>query len=103
MLVLCCDFAGCTKSKRGEWGMTSSVLELAVSQGIWCALFVSLFWYVLKDSRKRQDELQTILKEYRGVLDKFADMYKVDLCTVKKCGDEIKKDTVKILEEVRQI
>ena len=82
--------------------MERSVLDLAITQGIWCALFVCLFFYTLQDSARKQKELQALLKEYRGVLDKFADLFKVDLCAIKKSNDEIKDDTEKLLEEVRQ-
>lgn len=41
--------------------MQQEIFKLAVSQGIWAALFVALLFYVLKENSRREQELrQTI-------------------------------------------
>jgi len=42
---------------------TGALLELAASQGIWCALFIWLFFSSRKDSREREKQLMNCLEE----------------------------------------
>ena len=41
--------------------MEAEIIKLAVSQGLWAALFVVLLFYVLKANEKRENRL---LEEY---------------------------------------
>ena len=42
--------------------MESELGKLAISQGIWCALFVALFFWTLKSNAKRENSYQEIIK-----------------------------------------
>ena len=78
--------------------MEQSVLDLAISQGIWCALFVILFFYQIRDSRKREARYEANIQSRDAVIEKFADILKIDLTNIKACNEEIKENTEKILE-----
>lgn len=43
--------------------MWEEILNLALSNGIWSALFVGLFIYQLKDSTKREKKYQDTIQE----------------------------------------
>lgn len=43
--------------------MWNGILELAVKNGLWAVLFSALLIFVLKDSKKREEEYQMTIKE----------------------------------------
>lgn len=62
--------------------MTEGVAKLALNQGLWAALFVTLLFYVLRTNEKRESQLQ-------GIIDKLADKLGI-LDTIEKDIEEIK-------------
>lgn len=42
------------------------ILELAVSQGIWAALYIYLFFRMLKENKEREDRYQTTIDRLSG-------------------------------------
>jgi len=48
--------------------METSLFELAAKDGLWAALYVFLFIYVLFDSRKREKELQQTIRENQKII-----------------------------------
>ena len=60
-----------------------NLLELAISNGIFAALFVWLLFYTLKDSKKREEK-------YLKVIDKLSTQFEL-LEEVKEDVEEIKK------------
>lgn len=63
--------------------MWDNIFNIAISNGIFAALFVALLIYILKDSRKREAKYQNIIEKLSS-----------KLSTV----DEIKKDVIEIKE-----
>ena len=61
--------------------MWNDIFNIAISNGLFAALFVALLVYVLKDSRKRENK-------YQGIIDSLSE----HLNTV----DEIKQDVADI-------
>ncbi|WDU82255.1 BhlA/UviB family holin-like peptide [Caloramator sp. Dgby_cultured_2] len=53
--------------------MENEVIKLAMSQGLWAVLFVTLLFYVLKENSKRESELRAIIDK---LSDKFDDLKK---------------------------
>lgn len=44
----------------------SKILELAVSQGIWAALYIYLFFRMLKENKEREDRYQMTIDRLSG-------------------------------------
>lgn len=44
----------------------SSILELALQQGIWAALYIYLFFRMLKENAARETQYQAIIKSLSG-------------------------------------
>ena len=42
------------------------ILELAVSQGIWAALYIYLFFRMLKENKEREERYQTTIDRLSG-------------------------------------
>ena len=42
-----------------EW--LSKILELGIGQGIWAALYIYLFFRMLKENKSREDRYQSII------------------------------------------
>lgn len=51
--------------------MENEIIKLAMSQGLWAVLFVSLLFYVLRENSKRESELRMIIDK---LSDKFDDL-----------------------------
>lgn len=51
--------------------MENEIIKLAMSQGLWAVLFVSLLFYVLRENSKRESELRAIIDK---LSDKFDDL-----------------------------
>lgn len=54
--------------------MWQSLLELALTNGIWSALFVGLLIYQLKDSSKREKKYQDTIQKLNNHLDAVQDI-----------------------------
>ena len=54
--------------------MWQSLLELALTNGIWSALFVGLLIYQLKDSSKREKKYQDTIQKLNSHLDAVQDI-----------------------------
>ncbi len=72
--------------------METSLFELAAKDGLWAALYVFLFIYVLFDSRAREKKLQQTIAENQKIITE----------TVQKLGivEDIYKDVKDIKAEV---
>ncbi len=44
----------------------SKILELAVGQGIWAALYIYLFFRMLKENKEREDRYQATIDRLSG-------------------------------------
>ena len=64
--------------------MWSDVFNVALSNGIFACLFVSLLVYVLKDSRKRESKYQHIIDTLSTKLN-TVDEIKQDVTEIKNC------------------
>jgi Na+/phosphate symporter len=53
--------------------METEIIKLALSQGLWAALFVGLFFYVLRENSKREQNYQAIIQ---GLSEKFGSIEK---------------------------
>lgn len=62
--------------------MEQQIFEIATKQGIWAILFISLFYYQLKESRRREQEsieregkvlnfITEITKEFEGLVNQY--------------------------------
>lgn len=51
----------------------SMVIDALATQGIWCLLFVWLFYTDRSDSRKREETLQNIINEHGKQLERITD------------------------------
>lgn len=43
--------------------MEDEIVKIAMSQGLWATLFVSLLFYVLKETSNRESNYQNIIKD----------------------------------------
>lgn len=50
----------------------SKILELAISQGIWVALYIYLFFKMLKENKAREDR-------YKATIDRLSDNIEVGI------------------------
>lgn len=74
--------------------MEKTLLELGVANGIWAALFVFLFLYVLFDSRRREGKYQETIRENQNVI--------TQLCEKVGIIDNIQKDVSEIKIELKR-
>ena len=44
----------------------TNILELALQQGIWAALYIYLFFRMLSENKAREDKYQTIIDRLSG-------------------------------------
>lgn len=51
----------------------SMIIDALATQGIWCLLFVWLFYTDRSDSRKREETLQEIINEHGKQLERITD------------------------------
>ena len=58
------------------------ILDVALGQGIWCALFIYFFWYTQKRNETRE-------KEYRDIIAKYGDNFKEITEILSKMKEEI--------------
>lgn len=67
--------------------MWEEVFNLAINNGLWAVLFLSLLVYVLKDSKLREEKYQTTIKQ-------LAD----SLSIVEDVQEDVKKIKVRIFK-----
>ncbi len=46
-----------------------SILEVALSQGIWAALYIYLFFRMLKENKQREDKYQATIDRLSGKIE----------------------------------
>lgn len=74
--------------------MEKSLMELAAANGIWAALFVFLFIYVLYDSRKRESKYQETIHDNQAIIKELSENFGI--------VDSIKKDVSYIKDELNR-
>ncbi|WP_352404549.1 BhlA/UviB family holin-like peptide [Sporanaerobacter acetigenes] len=74
--------------------MEEQLFKLAAGNGIWAALYVFLFLYVLYDSRNREKKYQTTIYENQSIIKELS----------QKLGivEDIQKDVTDIREEMKR-
>lgn len=51
----------------------SMIIDALATQGIWCLLFVWLFYTDRSDSKEREEKLQNIINEHGNQLERITD------------------------------
>ena len=85
--------------------MINEIFDLAISNGLWAALFVALFFYVLKDASNREKKYQitiaslsehlNIVKEINKKVDDISSKTKVkNVRSTKTNEKELKKENI---------
>lgn len=69
--------------------MESEVIKLALTQGIFCALFIWLFIDTRKDGKKREESYQTTIKDNQAVIMSMTENFSI-VKEIKSDVDEIK-------------
>lgn len=74
--------------------MESELFRLASTNGIWAALYVFLFIYVLYDSQNREKKYQITIQENQAIIKELS----------QKLGivEDIQRDVVDIREELKR-
>lgn len=74
--------------------MEQTLLDLAAANGLWAALYVFLFIYVLYDSRNREKKYQITIQENQAIIKELS----------QKLGivEDIQRDVVDIREELKR-
>ena len=74
--------------------MEQTLLDLAAANGLWAALYVFLFIYVLYDSRNREKKYQLTIQENQAIIKELS----------QKLGivEDIQRDVVDIREELKR-
>lgn len=74
--------------------MEQTLLDLAAANGLWAALYVFLFLYVLYDSRNREKKYQITIQENQAIIKELS----------QKLGivEDIQRDVVDIREELKR-
>lgn len=73
--------------------MEKTLMELGAANGIWAALFVFLFLYVLYDSRRREAKYQITIEENQNIIKQLSEKFGI----VDNIQDDVKyiKDELK--------
>lgn len=74
--------------------MEKTLFDLAAANGIWAALFVFLFIYVLYDSKKREQKLQETIKENQDIIKNLSERLGI--------VDNIQRDVSEIKAELKR-
>lgn len=74
--------------------MEKTLFDLAAANGIWAALFVFLFIYVLYDSRRRERKYQETIQENQNIIKDLSDKFGI--------VDNIQKDVSEIKAELKR-
>ena len=74
--------------------MEQTLLDLAAANGLWAALYVFLFLYVLYDSRNREKKYQLTIQENQAIIKELS----------QKLGivEDIQRDVIDIKEELKR-
>lgn len=72
------------------------ILDAALGQGIWCALFIYFFWYMQKENEKREEKLLDIIKEQSEILKECTNTLKTVEEDVKSTKTEIQNIKIDI-------
>ncbi len=74
--------------------MEEQLFKLAAANGLWAALYVFLFIYVLYDSRNREKKYQLTIQENQAIIKELS----------QKLGivEDIQKDVIDIREELKR-
>lgn len=54
-----------------------------IKQGIFAALFISLLFYTINETKAREQEYQRTIREVNETNSKYADLIKIDLAEIK--------------------
>jgi hypothetical protein len=71
--------------------MEDSIIKAAIEQGLWAALFVTLYFYQLRESKKREDRLMNFID---GITEKFE--------AIDRRTEKISCDVAEIKQEMRE-
>lgn len=71
--------------------METEIFKLAVTNGIFCVLFIFLLFYVLKKSDEREKKLYEEIEKSRGLLEKFSEKYDIIINEIKDIKDSFRK------------
>lgn len=74
--------------------MEETLFKLAASDGIWAALYVFLFLYVLYDSRSREKKYQATIEANQHIIKELSEKFGV--------VEDIQKDVIEIKERLRR-
>ncbi|MEG1255519.1 BhlA/UviB family holin-like peptide [Clostridium sp.] len=72
--------------------MESEVMKIAMSQGIWAVLSISLLFYILRTQEKRDEKQEEREKNYQEIIGKITDKLSI--------VEDVKKDVVDIKQYV---
>lgn len=72
--------------------MESEILKQAISQGVWCVLFVWLLFNNKKDSKEREQKLEGIIEANQVIIKSLADKIEV--------VEQIRKDVAIIKQKI---
>jgi len=64
--------------------MESEVMKIAMSQGIWAVLSISLLFYILRTQEKRDEKQEEREKNYQEIIGKITDKLSI--------VEDVKKD-----------
>lgn len=70
--------------------METELLKLGLTQGIFCLLFLWLFFDTRKDSKARETSMQTTIKDNQLIIVKMAENFSI-VKEIKDDVDEIKE------------
>ncbi|SCL84299.1 BhlA/UviB family holin-like peptide [Sporanaerobacter sp. PP17-6a] len=73
--------------------MEQQLFKLAAGNGIWSALFVFLFLYVLYDSKKRESKYQETIKENLDIIKELSQKFGI--------VEDIQNDVTCIKDELK--
>lgn len=74
--------------------MEQTLLDLAAANGLWAALYVFLFIYVLYDSRNREKKYQITIQENQTIIKELSQRLGI--------VEDIQRDVVDIREELKR-
>jgi len=82
--------------------MWENILNLALGNGLFAAMFVGLMMYILKDSSKREQKYQETEAKYRETIDKLSSCLQAvnELAAAMK---ELRKDVGEMLRRSRGV
>jgi uncharacterized protein YktB (UPF0637 family) len=73
--------------------LEQQLFKLAAGNGIWSALFVFLFLYVLYDSKKRESKYQETIKENQDIIKELSQKFGI--------VEDIQNDVTCIKDELK--